>query len=153
MEILVAVVFIVVLVVLALYISLQKREIVEENSMPIIHTSGIYSVIRKSPRENVYGAKPSAADLRAFLATQAKDIEGRPLSGADKEKAMSHFEGRLKESIKAVEEGDKLGVQRFQIQSAPHCIPCRKFSERRYFVTREDVYRHPEVLQIGRAHV
>jgi hypothetical protein len=146
MEILVAVIFIVVLVVLAMYISLQKREIVEENNMPVIHTSGIYSVIRKSPRENVFDAKPSPQALKAFAASQEKDTAGRPLNDADREKAAAHFAARIEESIKVVEEGDRMGVQRFQIKAAPECLPCRKFSEGKYFITREDVYRHPEML-------
>jgi hypothetical protein len=146
MEIIVAVIFIIVLVVLAMYISLQKREIVEDNNMPIIHTSGIYSVIRKSPRDNVYTAKPSKEEVRAYLASQSKDVEGKPLSETDREKAAADFSARLESSLKAVEEGDKMGVQRFEIRTSPQCAPCRKFAEARYFITREDVYRHPEVL-------
>jgi len=146
MEILVAVIFIVVLVVLAMYISLQKREIVEDNNVPIIHTSGIYSVIRKSPRDNVYTAKPSGEEVRAFLASQAKDLEGKPLSDADREKAAADFAARLEKSLKAVEEGDKMGVQRFEIKASAQCRPCRKFAEGNYFITREDIYRHPEML-------
>ncbi len=146
MEIIVAVIIIIVVGVLAMYLSLQKKAPVEENSMPIIHTSGIYSVLRKSPRMDVAKAKPSINDLKAFVASQNKDASGSPISEEDKEEAIANYSVSLEESISAVEEGDKQGVQRFEIMTGQESLPCKKFSEKRYFITREDIYRHPELL-------
>ena len=57
MEIIIVLVFLLILIIVTVYIAMQKKDITEDTAMPTIHASGIYSVIRKSPRENIYTAK------------------------------------------------------------------------------------------------
>jgi len=146
MEIAVAVIFIVFLVLAALYISMQKKDVEEEGKMPVIHTSGIYSVIRKSPRENVFTVKPDSAAMKAFLASETKDTLGRPLSEKDREALLKSYTDRLEKSLKLIEDGDRIGVQRFIIRFGKECEPCRVFSGDRFYVTREDIFKHPELI-------
>jgi hypothetical protein len=146
MEIVVAVVFIVVLVIVTMYIGLQKKEIIEDEKMPVIHTSGIYSVIRKDPRENLQTAKPGAQDLSDYMAGEARDIKGDALSDDDRAKILSAWNQNLGKNLTIIEEGDKIGVQRFLIKTRPACIPCRLFHEQNYYMTREDIFKHPELI-------
>lgn len=146
MEIAVAVIFIVFLVLAALYISMQKKDVDEEGKMPVIHTSGIYSVIRKSPRENVFSVKPDSAAVKAFLATATQDALGRPLGGKDREELLKSYTDGLEKSLKLIEDGDRIGVQRFIIRFGKKCEPCRVFSGDRFYITREDIFKHPELI-------
>jgi len=146
MEIIIGVVFLVVLVVLALYIGLQKKGVVEDDVMPMIHTSGIYSVIRKSPRENLHPAKPALDDLRAFISVQTADTGGAPLSGNDKVTILTHYQERLEAMIALIEKSDREGVQRYQVVPCRGEGPCNGFRDKAFFVTREDIYHHPELI-------
>ncbi len=146
MGITITVVLIVVMIILALYISLQKKETIEEEKVPVIHTSGIYSVIRKSPRENIHPAKPTREAIAGLLTTLDKDVNNTQLTDADRERAASSYAEGLESSIRTVEEGDRNGVQRFIIDPDIDCPPCAPFGEKKYFVTREDIYRHPELI-------
>ncbi|MBL8025273.1 MAG: hypothetical protein JNL74_02620, partial [Fibrobacteres bacterium] len=132
--------------VLALYISLQKKEDVEEEKVSVIHTSGIYSVIRKSPRDNVHPAKPTKEAIAGFLGTVEKDLNGDELTETDRQRAAASYAEELENSIKTVEEGDRNGIQRFVVDAEMDSTVCQPFKEKKYFLTREDVYRHPELL-------
>jgi len=146
MEIIIAVVFIVVLIVVAMYISLQKKEIVEETTMPLIHTSGIYSVIRKSPRENIFSGKPAMNEVQAFVNCANQDFSGQLLTDTDKVAIYQHYEKGIEKGIAVIEAGDKFGVQRFQIVAGSVCSACGSFRGNKLFVTREDLFRHPELI-------
>ncbi|MFH0921291.1 MAG: hypothetical protein V1913_13140 [Fibrobacterota bacterium] len=146
MELIIGVIFLVVLVVLALYIGLQKKEVVADEAMPMIHTSGIYSVIRKSPRENLHPAKPVIDDLRAFVSVQTEDIHGAPLSGADKVAALTHYQERLDAAIQLILTSDREGVQRYLVVPCAGEGPCDAFRQKSFFITREDIYHHPELI-------
>jgi len=146
MEFAVGFVFLLAIIVLAMYVGLQKKEIEEEEPMPTIHTSGIYSVIRQSPRENVASAKPSKHDLRAFVEGATHDINRIPLSPQDKAGLLSDWESRLEQALSLVEEGDRIGVQRFLIKTDMACAPCQRFRKAPYFFTREDIHNFPGLL-------
>lgn len=146
MEIAVAVVFIVFLVIAALYVSMQKKDVEDEGKMPVIHTSGIYSVIRKSPRENVFTKKPGEEEMKSFLKGLEKDSAGAPLSDPDREALRKHFFVGLEKHLAMIEDGDRRGVQRFLFRVPPRDKACAHLSGDRYFITREDIYRHPELI-------
>jgi hypothetical protein len=146
MGIVITVVLIVVMIVLALYISMQKKDDVEEEKVPVIHTSGIYSVIRKSPRENIHPAKPTKEAIAGFLGTVEKDLCGVLLTDSDRQRAAAAYAEELEASIRIVEEGDRNGIQRFTLDADNDCSACAPFRENKYFFTREDIYRHPELL-------
>jgi hypothetical protein len=146
MEIVIAIVFFVVLILITMYIGLQKKDIIEEDKIPVIHTSGIYSVIRQSPREHIYTVKPDMDKIKTFVSGAQEDVNGVPLSETDKEKIIVSWENQLEKNLKIIEEGDKIGVQRFLIKPPADDLPCRHFIEKNCFITREDIYKHPELI-------
>lgn len=146
MEIAIAIIFFVILVVITMYISLQKKEAADDPPMPVIHTSGIYSVIRKSPRENLHPAKPDRGSIQEQLANQTTDASGRPLTDRERAVLASDYEQRLEQNVQRIEKGDQTGVQRFLICAPDNTALCGIFKEKPFFITREDIYRHPELI-------
>ncbi|OGK07657.1 MAG: hypothetical protein A2487_09115 [Candidatus Raymondbacteria bacterium RifOxyC12_full_50_8] len=146
MEIFIVIIFLVILIVITMYIALQKKSGEEDIPLATIHASGIYSVIRKSPRENLHPAKPPASEIAAFVGAAEKDMDGVPLSGADRERIIARWNAGLEDSITAVEKGDREGVQRFLIKKGPVDAVCAIFAKKNYIILREDIYRHPELL-------
>src|SRR3989339_238218 len=146
MEIVVAAVIIVGLIIAAFYISLQKKGGDEEVSMPSIHASGIYSVIRMSPRANLHPAKPTVETMRRLLDSVERDSNGKSLTAESRAALLLAYEADLEKCVKLVEESDGIGVQRYLIHAdGPECR-CAHLFGYRYFITREDIYRHPELL-------
>lgn len=147
MEILIVVVFLVIFGVITLYVSMQKKsDANEKEEMPVIHTSGIYSVIRKSPRENIYSKKPEKIELEEFVNSSDKDMYNNVLSESEKVVVIEDWDKRINDSITLIEEKDQLGVQRFLIKPSNDCDVCKKVFGNSSFVTREDIFNHPELI-------
>ncbi len=144
--IILGVVFFLILILIAvrLGISDTEKEQKPEDIQPVIHTSGIYSIVRKSPSENIDTVKPSIDKVRQYLSDQNVDIEGKELSETDKEALLDLWKASLEKSIKTVEEGDKRGIEfyYYKISKDKNYSPIPKGA----YVTREEIFKNPNLL-------
>lgn len=144
---LIGILFFLVLLLIAVKFGLSRNkrdQIVEEP--PVIHTSGIYSIVRKSPRENIAEVKPSEKKIHQYLKDQNVDMEGNTISDAEKQQLLQSWSQVLERSIKEVEEGDKKGVEFYYYDFSGNDAVCHSFVNKGDYVTRQDIYKHPELI-------
>jgi hypothetical protein len=115
---------------------------------PLIHASGIYSIIRKSPREDLLAIRPQEAEIRKYLAFLNEDFTGRLLSAADKQEAVEKWRQSMEESIKVVEQGDSEDVE-FYYYDARGSIPCpvcASYVKPGQFISRQEIFKNPSII-------
>ncbi len=146
----IGIVFLLILVLIAVRFGITKSTPVEEESGPdhpsIIHTSGIYSIVRKSPRESIDKHKPSEKEISQYLNSQNVDINGKHISEQDKEDIISFWNSSLENSIEEVEEGDIKGLEFYYYDFEENDPVCMNYIDKGHFITREDIYKYPELL-------
>lgn len=138
--------FFLVLFVVAIRLAWGKRDAQVPSEEELIHRSGIFSIVRKSPREYVGNAKPSTEEIGQYLAGTNVDIQGATLHQADRQRLQERWAGHLEESVRVVENGDKEGVEFYYYDFDANDPVCADFVEKGFFVTREEIYRFPELL-------
>ena len=144
-------VLLVALILIAVKIGINRspEESAEEGiSGPLIHASGIYSIIRKSPRENLPQHKPTETEIRKYLASINEDLNNKPLSEHDKQVLIENWISGLEENIKVVEQGDSRGVgfYYYDFDENTQCIGCLPQILKGKFLTREEIYKFPWVI-------
>ncbi len=138
------IIFFVGLIVYVAYLIIQKEAPVERR--PTIHASGIYSVVRRSPRPAVEAAKPSAGELEEYLRSATKDVSGMPLTENDRKKLLGQWQETLESNLGVIETGDRNGLEIYFYSCPVDCRQSRAFRNRSRFVTREEIYQHPELV-------
>ena len=115
---------------------------------PLIHESGIYSIIRKSPREDLLRIRPPEAELRKYLASLNEDINSRTLSAADKQKLAEKWRQSMEENIRVIELGDTENVEfyYFDYPGDQPCPRCASYLNRGQFVTRQEIFKNPSII-------
>lgn len=143
--IVIAVIFL-VLTLFALRVAITRPNHAEDDTHnPLIHASGIYSILRASPRDVVYKAKPDAAEIRKYLSHLNENIN--KFSPDAMESIINNWNKSLENSIKAVEDGDKQCVEFYYFDFAPvDCPICNRYLKKGQFVTREEIFNHPNLL-------
>lgn len=143
----IGIIFFLVLILIAIRfgISKQKSES-ERESLPVIHTSGIYSIVRKSPREDVEAVKPTKKEISQYLTDKNVDIHEIKLSDSDKNALISLWNTTLENSINEIEEGDKKGLEFYYYDFKEDDEVCKKFLSKGSFITRQEIYKHPELI-------
>jgi len=135
----VALVLLILLTATALYFVLQKKE---EKEYPTIHASGIYSLVRQSPREMLEKKHLTLDQVKEVL----KNAANPENINASVEKYWELWEDILENSINTIENGDKEGLQTFS-----YSVPskdketCKGFSENIY-ATREQLHNYPNII-------
>jgi len=143
----IGIIFFLVLILLAVRFGLTKQKAEEEReSQAVIHTSGIYSIMRKSPREDIGTVKPSRAEISQYLSEQNVDIDKNSLSQADKEALIHQWNTSLENALNEVEEGDKKGLEFYYYYFENNDRVCEKYVTKGCFVTRQDLFKHPELI-------
>ena len=144
----ISVLLLVILILIAVYIGLNRGEVEqveEENSM--IHASGIYSIVRKSPREEAMKARPDLEEIRKYLLSSNVDTGKYQLSERDQDILLEHWDESLKKNIAVIEQGDKEGVEFYYYEFVPEdCPVCKRYFSRGHFVTREEIFHHPRII-------
>jgi len=142
-----------VLILIAIRLISLKRPPVEDNESvssqgPMIHASGIYSIVRKSPREDLHRIRPPETEIRKYIASINEDIEGDALSGAAKEKLVQLWLRSMEENIAAIEKGDSDNVEFYYLESSSdkQCPVCATFFKQGHFVMRQEIYKNPSVI-------
>jgi hypothetical protein len=152
--VIISIVLLAVLILIAIRLVSLKRpqEAIEDNSLgtsgPLIHASGIYSIVRKSPREDLFSKRPSDADVRKYLSTINEDINKRRLSDTEKQKIAIQWHKAMEENIRVIERGDCEDVSFYYLDFAKdhECPLCESYFKRGHFVTREEIYTKPSII-------
>jgi len=135
-----------IFILVAIRVGVNKEREPEKAEQPVIHHSGIYSIVRKSPRENIAAHKPSIEDLRKYLALQNVDIQGKAISGGEKERLVESWQIDLEKSLTTIEDGDKKGTQFYYYDYAGNDPVCQDSVLKGSFVTREQIFRYPNLI-------
>ncbi|HUI93953.1 MAG TPA: hypothetical protein VLX68_17045 [Chitinivibrionales bacterium] len=146
MSILLAIVGIFLLLVamlIAVRIGMNKGKAAEEAPSPMIHGSGIYSIIRRSPRENIGDYKPSQEEIRKYLFD--KNVNTR-LSAQEKERLINSWNHQMEANIREIEAGDREGTEFYYFDFKWDDPVCSKIIKKGRFVTREQIFQYPQVI-------
>jgi hypothetical protein len=144
-----------VLILIAIRLISLKRPPVEDNvgegtaaEGQLIHASGIYSIVRESPRENLLRIRPKETEIRKYIATINEDLYGKPLSNAAKEELLVKWLCAIEENITAVEKGDSESVEFYYLESSSdkQCPVCATFFKQGQFVMRQEIFKNPFVI-------
>lgn len=128
----------IILVGIGSYIVMQKNSD-DDSTVPSLHTSGVFSLIRKSPKEDLERIKPSKADIIEFLKEQNID-------GPDINQFSDAWQNSIDLSIRIIEEGDQNGIQTYRFELSDKDLNICTFLNRSSYITREQIFNNPELL-------
>lgn len=136
------------LILIAIWISLNNKETNYEGPKTVLHTSGIYSIIRKDPREKISQVKPSEEEIRKYIENINVNFEGIvQFSQGDVDLFIDHWVKSLNKNIKMIEQGDIENASFFYYDFIPQqCPVCKDFLQKGQFVTREDIFNYPGII-------
>lgn len=138
------IVLLLVIIVYLIYVAIKKEE--PEEQRPVIHTSGIYSVVRRSPRGMLHPAKPTQEEVVAHLASSSNDISGKALTNEDRQALAEEWKNALDHNVTVIENGDKKGLEIYFYKCQVGCSQNKSLRENDQYVTREELYQHPELI-------
>ncbi|MCL2219135.1 MAG: hypothetical protein FWC23_04250 [Chitinispirillia bacterium] len=113
---------------------------------PIIHMSGIYSIVRKSPREDLAALRPVEAEIRAYLDRVTADINGVPIEAAARTALIKHWKVQTEANLREIETGDRSGVVFYYYDFPAPCPVCSGVITKGNFVTREEIFKNPQII-------
>jgi len=112
----------------------------------MIRVSGIYSIVRESPRNSLTALRPKDDEIRQYLADINEDVNGAQLTGHGRAALLKHWNTQMEMNLQAVENGDRDGVTFYYYDFPGTCPVCKPFIKKGNFVTREEIYKHPEII-------
>jgi hypothetical protein len=141
---LVGITLLLIAMLIAVRIGMNKAKNEEEMQSPIIHGSGIYSIIRRSPRDNIGDFKPSQEEIRKYLNDKNVNIEG--VSFAQREVLLAQWNELMEANISEIENGDKEGTEFYYFDFKWEDPVCDKIISKGRFVTREQIFEYPKII-------
>lgn len=146
--IIITIIIVVILLLFAIRAAFMKTspvEQVDDIPNPLIHESGIYSIVRKTPRDALMKVKPGEEEIRKYLTASNENLN--TITGDEIEEVVNNWNTSIENSIKAVEIGDNNSVGFYYFDFSPvDCPVCGNYIKKGQFVTREEIYKHPELL-------
>ena len=139
----VGILLLIVAMLIAVRIGMNKGRPEEETPSPMIHGSGIYSIIRRSPRENIGDYKPSQEEIRKYLFDKNVNIR---LSSSEKERIIASWNQQMEANICEIEAGDKEGSEFYYFDFKWDDPVCSRIIQKGRFVTREQIFQYPQVI-------
>ncbi len=143
---LIVLVVLLVLLLIALRVGARQEAPPPQPESHLLRTSGVYSVVRRSPREAVLAVKPTEDEIRKYLAGKNEDSKGAALSPGDKQHLLQAFFEDLDHNVGEVEAGDEEGVEFYYYDHEKSDPVCEGLVNKGHFVTREDLYRYPRLV-------
>jgi hypothetical protein len=143
---LVGIAFFLVLILVAVRLAVTRQEEEEPGESAKIHASGIYSVVRQSPRRAIGEVKPAEGDIRQYLSGQNVNLDGRSLSENEAEELIALWNRSIDHNLQVVEEGDRNGVEFYFYDLAAEDAACDAIISKGHFVTREQIFKHPRLI-------
>lgn len=113
----------------------------QDDNSPI-YASGVYSLIRKSPRKELQEKEPPMEEVRAVLGSPqaSQTANGSAQQYLDEWRRVANI------SISNIEKGDREGIQTYRYQVPAKCArTCAMFSGDAY-VTREQLHNHVQLI-------
>jgi hypothetical protein len=138
--------FFLALVLVAVYLIGRSSRPDEPAQSPIIHASGIYSIVRRSPREMIDEIKPSIASITKYLADKNEDITGAAISSTDKTALVSDWQKKLEMNISEIEAGDDQSINFYYYDFTGEDPVCKKYLDQGHFVSREEIFKCPQII-------
>ena len=135
-----------VVMLIAVRIGINKEKVEEDGLKPVIHASGIYSIIRKSPRESISDYKPSQEEILKYFSNKNVNSTDLLLSEADKSKLMKQWNSQMEANIFEIEKGDERGAEFYYYKFLWTDPVCSKYISKGRFVTREELFQHPNII-------
>jgi hypothetical protein len=134
----------VILLVASLYNAMKRREKgsgSDEETSPI-YVSGVYSLIRKSPRQDVEARSPSAEKIAEELAKPT----AMGIANGTSAEYQNEWQRIANLCINIIEKGDRDGVQTYRYQVPEKCQKtCARYGGDAY-VTREQLHNHCQLI-------
>ncbi len=136
------------LILMAIRISFNNKETNIEVRNTVLHTSGIYSIIRKDPRDKISQVKPSEEEIRKYLENINVNTEGIvQFSQKDIDVSIHHWIESLNKNIKMIQQGDIENTSFYYYDFIPEqCPVCKDYLKKGQFVTREEVFNFPGII-------
>lgn len=138
--------FLALIVLGAYFIARQKSDTEPAAFDQVIHTSGIYSIVRRSPREDLYRIRPEERDLRQYVREQSVDMNGAQLGDADRRRIIAMWSSSMESNLSVIENGDYKGCEFYYYEFSGADAVCASFIEKGHFITREELFKHPELI-------
>ncbi len=135
-----------ILILIAVRLSLSTEKPPQENEQNVIHASGIYSIMRRSPREQVYKIKPPSERIGQYLKDQNVKTDTDVFSEQEIGTLAAQWNELLENNLKEVEEGDKGGVEFYFYEIPKSDTVCRNSIGKGSFVTREQIFNNPQIV-------
>lgn len=146
--VLIGLVIFLLLVLVAIRVSFHSKETSAEIPNPLLHASGIYSIVRKNPREKIDQHKPSVEEIRKYL--ESIDVDSKDevqLSAEAINEAVQNWTESLNKNIEVIEQGDSRGVTFYYYDFSPESCPvCQDYLKKGQFVTREELFQFPRII-------
>jgi hypothetical protein len=133
------VILIFVLGMVGLYYILQKDSQVDQVVAPIYH-SGVYSLLKKSPRDSLNKNKLDADEVAKLL------LEDESLHDQDRQSLLEMWSESIDLTVGEVEKGDESGVQTYGYEIPASEVELCSFINENTYNTREMIYNYPELL-------
>ncbi|MCL2690066.1 MAG: hypothetical protein FWE57_09515 [Chitinispirillia bacterium] len=145
--IIIGIIIIILLIVVVIKAVTGKEDSrLEEPQEKIIHVSGIYSIVRKSPREDLIKLRPPEEIIRQYLESQNVDMYNVALSGSERSALLEHWKEQMDANLQVVEDGDKNGVAFYYYDFPQVCPACAPFLSKGHFVSREEIFNNPQLV-------
>jgi len=96
-----------ILILVAISVGFNKKETSEEPN-PVLHQSGIYSIVRKTPRDQLRDVKPSTEEIRKYLEkinVNSSDPENTHLTTSEIDEYVRDWDDSLDRNIEIIEQG------------------------------------------------
>jgi hypothetical protein len=135
-----------ILLLIAVRIGINKEKTEEGNIPPVIHASGIYSIIRKSPRESISDYKPSQEEIIKYFSNENVDTKNLSLTQADISALIKSWNSQMELNINEIEKGDLKGIEFYYYEYAWNDPICGARIPKGRFVTREEIYQFPSII-------
>ena len=145
---LISIILLIILVLIAVKTGLNRDRLYDEPvEKPTIHASGIYSIVRESPRRRMLAHKPPKEEILQYIAGQNVDMNGLLLSEMEKKVIIDRWYKSMEENVASIEKGDLEGIEFYYYEFQPSdCPVCMRYFTRGKFVTREEIYRYPSII-------
>ncbi|MEO7427734.1 MAG: hypothetical protein ABI036_21305 [Fibrobacteria bacterium] len=125
---------------IAMFLKRGSGDRPQDDSSPI-YASGVYSLIRRSPRKELQEREPPSEEVQSVLSSaQAAAANGSA------EQYLDEWRRQANISINNIEKGDREGIQTYRYQVPVKCQKtCMMFGGDAY-VTREQLHNHVQLI-------
>jgi len=129
-------------IILAIRIGVSKEKTEMEEPQQVIHASGIYSVVKRSPREKILSLRPSRDTVRTFLEERNHQDTGDHLDDNEISGLVDQFFKNIERNVVEVENGDREGCDFYLYHFTEPDPICKPYIQEGRIVTREDIFTY-----------